>query len=192
MSTLPTRPKIPDPVPLAKVDAERQKIYGGLKPVDAIPPQLIPVKPIQEATSEHVEDKKEFVRSILGRTSFTKKYTLFGRVNVKMATRTVLQTEKLYELTAHVPEAERDSWFNRFSLLSTLKSVIDSTHGNYFDVPENLLEGNWQELVDKFLLTMPLPMYSALIDVSASFEKLVEDLTEKAAEPGFWPTVGPS
>jgi len=191
MGLAPVRPKIPDVVPLDKADPERQKLYGGLKTEAAIEPAKPPAPAVslEKATEE---DKKEFVRALLGRVPFTKDYTLFGRVKVKLGSRTVAQTEKLYELTAQTPEPERDAWFHRYQLLSVLKEVKDPGHGNYFDAPVNLLDGDWREGVERFLLTLPLPMYSALIDLSVAFEALFDELVDAADKPGFWPTVGPN
>lgn len=185
-----SRPRIPTPVPLAQTDPERQKIYGDLTAEPAAaPPVMRSPEPLKISASE--DEKREFVRSILGKVAYEKEYTLFGRIRVKFASRSIKESERMFEEAAKIDKTEdRNCWLRRFQLFSCLREVMDPEAGNYYDVPKNLLDGEWRENIERFLLNLPAPVYQALMGVSDEFEKHVKELVSAAAKPGFWPTVG--
>lgn len=185
------KPVIAKPIPLDQVDPDRQREYGGLTTA----PATISVDSLEEKPPEPLdEDKKEFVRAILGNVPFGKTYVIYGSIKVSFLTRAVMITEKLYEELRGMPtvktKEEWELWERRFKLLSTLSAVVDAKSVPIYNPPKTLLEGKWQEGAEKYLLSLPAPLYQALLNVSEGFESYVSNLIESADKPDFWPTVG--
>lgn len=195
--------KIPVPVKLENADETRKALYGGIsdvrkeaiisdKPIDAAqeapPPvmgtaQDIPVVPDLQITDD---DKKTFVRSVLGNRPFSKTYVLFGSVRVVLTDRTPDATLEMYN--AAVKEAQPDTadWpaaLNRHCLAYTLTEMeIDRKVEKQAQLPVNM----------EYLKKLPRPLYLALLDVSDAFEQLVNVLVDKAQDRDFWRAGGSS
>lgn len=213
----PQKPKIAPTVPLASADAERQKLYGPLveeqerlksleKPIDlesAPPPPVKPPDPPAEPAEPPIPplaeptdaDKQAFTASILGGKRYEKMYVIFGNVQVFFQDRTSKQTEMMFDEMRTMETQGRIKtdedwllWSERFKLVLQLRSM---------EVPQQPKK-IWEEcpieevrkLLDN-LLTMPKPLYSALMELCRIFEIHVETLTNKASDPSFWTPVTP-
>lgn len=186
-----TKPKIAEPVPLEQLDSDRFNEYRDLS---ATPPKPGPVPVSVAATKELDEDKKEFVRAILGNVPFGKKYMLYGVVEAVFLTRPIAITEKMYDelrgLNLTTTE-EWNLWLARFKLLSTLSQVNDKKNNhNLYAPPKTVLEGSWQHGAQKYLLSLSPSLYEALLNASSEFESYTQSFIEQASQPDFWQTVG--
>ncbi len=201
--------KIPTPVPLDQADPERQKLYKDLASVDAklpepvevdtAPPIGIPPPPDPDLDEQYYQptedDKRAFVRSVLGGRSFEKKFLLFGVVEAQFVDRTTETTEQLYgqfeadsiagKIQTSTDEAWA-SWLERYNLASTLRQFKDDAGIKSY--PQQL---NLNERVTE-LMKINKPLYQALMQAGRRFEAIVSTLTAKAHEPDFWKTGGAS
>ena len=177
-------------VPLSAADTGRQEVYGEMFGTSAA-----------EQKPDVVDaDKQNFVRALLGDKAFEKTYTLFGQITAVYRSRTGKQTEKLYEILdriaagSHVGEEAEvkvntpelwQLWHDRFMLASSLSSVKQTglSTKNYPDTD------NFVSRVNE-LLTLPQPIFQALLQASRDFESLVTAMTDEAQNPDFWPAGG--
>ena len=216
------RPAIPQPVPLEQLDAARQSEYAALaeankklegkleepaaKPAvrsagipfvpEVSPPDEVAPKKEPNPWDPTDEDKKSFVRSILGGKNYEKSYTLFGSVKVVFGDRDVDLTEKMYDqLEAdgktdtqkiHVDTDEQWSvWAERYMLGATLRSVtMEKTPAKTFAPPE-VFHDRFKELS-----AYPRPLYQALMETARIFELHIRELVSKAQDANFWKTGG--
>ena len=141
------------------------------------------------------EDKKNFVRSILGGKDYEKSYTLFGSVKVVFGDRGVDLTERMYDALEadgkdgpriHIDTDEQWSvWAERYMLGATLRSVtMEKTPAKSFAPPENFHD-RFEELS-----AYPRPLYQALMEAARTFELHIRELVSKAQDANFWKTGG--
>lgn len=169
-----------------------QTTSGAVPPTPPIVSTMI--QPLEEDPSAPTEDdKKEFLRCILGQTQYSKKYTLFGDIEVRFVDRSVSASEKIYSELAELVskggiKAETDDqwsmWIERFTLAATHVSTATATTGTNFTAQEHLMDKV------KTYLDMPRPYYEALMETSRIFEEHVASLTRRAQDTNFWLTGG--
>lgn len=197
-------------------DPERQRMYGGLVAVEAKPAEAVVEEPEVSQEPEPVlcphcrmnvnadpnspddEDKKEFVRAILGNRTYIKKYRLFGNMTVRMTSWTTRLAERMYmQLNSDMDEGilksreEWDVWRERYRLLLCLESAEADDSRKILDRKELPVESKeWRSLVEERFLGLPEPLYRAFMDLGRKFEGHLDSLMKRASSADFWPTVG--
>jgi hypothetical protein len=210
----PSKSKIPEPVPLESLDEDQQNLYKGLKASGGIATSPELDKPLPELSPEEVSefqqlvlletdpsdptdnDKKTFVRSILSEKQYEKQYTLFGSVLTIFVDRSVNLTEQLYKelyedikgatpkITATSDE-DYEIWLERYKLAACLTRI---DRPNQASVHYSAKNGFYPLAVQ--LMTLPKPIYTALMETSRIFERHVEILIRRAQDSNFWKTGG--
>jgi hypothetical protein len=104
----PIGKNIAKPVPLAAVDPKRAAVYAPLAAVineekvaagEAPVADLLPPEPPPLPWAPNAEDKKNFLRTVLGSTQYEKVYPMFGgMVQAYFKDRTAEQCEHLYQV----------------------------------------------------------------------------------------------
>lgn len=194
--------KIPVPVKLENADEARKAMYGGISEVrqeargDAVkaaecPPTMgvaqdIPV--LADDTPQITdEDKKSFVRSVLGNRPFSKTFMLFGTVRVVFTDRVPDATIEMYNAAVKETPTDSPDWFstlNRYCLAYTLTEIE-------IERKIDKLQMTASDKMD-YLKKLSRPLYLALLDVSDDFEQLVNALVDKAQDRDFWQAGGSS
>jgi hypothetical protein len=201
----PQGARIPPSVPMDKLDPERAKLYAGLdarleEPEEPTQPSLpIPSPPEPDLDDQYYlpdeEDKKAFLRALLGGKQFEKRFSLYGTIEASMVDRTTDQTEALYtaletDSKAGKIRTETDeqwiTWVERYRLASSLSEYKDANGPKRYTATTEFLERT------KELMKMPKPLYAAFMQTSRRFEAVVDVLTRRAHDPGFWKTGGAS
>jgi hypothetical protein len=198
--------KIPTPVRLEDADEARKVMYGGItdvrkefkkedellpEPVEEVAPTPIGVAqdipeeagPILEIAEE---DKRSFVRSILGGRPFSKTYILFDVVKATFIDRTPDKTISMYEQAKAEANFDSPEWsavFNRYYLASTLTTLTIDNKAEQMDTD------NLKAKIVR-LKELPRPLYLALLDAAENFERLVDVLVDKAQDRDFWKAGG--
>ena len=203
--TTPPGIKIPSAVPLDQADGAKQALYGPLAAAQSelsqnpgsaeLATESAPAVYVTAAAASDSEvtnqDKKDFVRCLLGSYPFKKEYKLFGSVTVTLEDSGTEATEALYtglwelDKKQHFSDAEFELHKRRRLLAQELKQVkIGANPAQQFTaeltIEERLLK----------LMEFQKPLYRALLQTSEQFEQLVEQLTSKALDPNFWKTDG--
>lgn len=212
--TTPTAAKLAPPVDISEADSERQKMYGGLsdarnrafedpsiKPAETPDFAEIEVDPDLPVVTD--EDKKAFVRAVLGNKVFEKTYTLFGSITVVFADRTVVESEALYDSLKTITDP--DEWrlaLEQRQLSSAVKElagngilykVLDKGAPKIGEVLGNGTEVDFNTchvIRFKQISAFSKPLYKALLQTSRRFEILVSTLTDSAHIDSFWPAGG--
>jgi hypothetical protein len=139
------------------------KILGGTV---AGQPSAAP-EPAQERSEEApvpldvpVEDRKNYIRSLLAKEPFQKKYELFGgNLIVTFKTRKTVENE----LVSNQPEADR----HKSKLVTSLVSLMVGQTRSAFDQLDDIAS-------------------AAVYAVFGEFEELCEELFRRANDPDFW------
>ena len=211
---LPRKANIPAPVPVEQLDDARKKEYGELikanndleKPIDeGALPTVSPGLPVAAKEEKPKwfpteEDKKVFLRSVLGGHNFSKTYVLFGSINAYFEDRSVELTETMYEKLDEDIKAGRikvsegdddtwETWAERYVLACTLRLVKDTSagapsKGEAFEAPTDFFERY------RALIKRPRPVYQALMEAARCFEALLKVLIDAAQESDFWKSGG--
>jgi hypothetical protein len=203
-------PKVPKPVPVSSLDPERRALYEGLRDnpdSDVLEEPEVETKgsekaratptPLPGMTSQELaeyaeatdEDKKAFIRSVLSGSEFSKKYVLFGQVEVLFVDRNAELDEQLYAQlendfsTCELSEIEWLDWLNRYKTAANVREVKAGKDRTTHPVPSSLKDRVKQLSVNK-------PLFAALLDANRCFEQLVSTMIQKAQEPNFWKTGG--
>jgi hypothetical protein len=195
--------KIPTPVRLEDADEARKAMYGGIAGVrDEFDKDKAPLPEPEETTQEKAppimgeaqnpeteaavdvsdEDKRAFVRSILGGRAFTKTYVLFGAVTAVFTDRTPDKTLKMYEQVKTEADYATHEWpaaFTAHCLASTLTALEIDRKAEIMNVDD--LKPKIERLKQ-----LPRPLYLALLDTAENFEHLVDLLVDKAQDRDFW------
>lgn len=183
---LPTAPKAPE------------LTTGETDPEPNIPP---PVKPDLDELkwTPTADDKKEFVRSVLGMKPFTKIVELFnGEVKLFFEDRTFEETENLYAAMSNDAAVNTIAtgtdeayavWEARYKLASTLRKVAMGRKDVVF-APADKYFDRFNEIKDA--LGKARGLLSAVLDASACFEAITFKLTNAAQDRSFWKTAGAS
>jgi len=180
------KPSIPQPVDLKDTDPERQKLYGKLtemteEEIDtseekghAIPPVEEEVPAAKKATEE---DKKEFLRSVMGGSRYVKTYVLFGSIKAVFADRTTEITEDLFRRLSEstLNQEGKEIFFDRLLLAAQLTQLGKDSYVGA-DVDENI----------KRILKLSKPLYQAVMAACRDFEAHVAYLTDHAQDADFW------
>ncbi len=192
---------IAKPVPLAAADKKQQDIYMPLAAalaeeggVSAEPPDpaLLPAEPPASPWEPSEDDKKNFVRTLLGGGQYEKTYRLFnGMVVATFKDRTTQQCEDLYavlrsqqEMNAF-PESDYALWEARYHLAATLcKLELDGRRTADLAYPTEL-PNRITELMEH-----PSPLYQALMAASDHFERHLNLMIGSARTDSFWQTDG--
>ena len=188
------------PVPLVEASPERQAVYKPLTDVrlkergetagpDPVPEVVEQVQPWEPTA----EDKKNFMRALLGARQYEKTYTLFnGAVKVTFLDRTAKQAETLYQTLRNdhemqlFPEADLDLWEARYHFAATLRKLeLNDRAPVDFDFPEK-----FHERVVELMENNSSPLYQALMSVSDTFERHLSTLIANARNESFWQTGG--
>lgn len=214
---VPKPSAIPNPVSIDKVGPERQTEYKELLKTakeleaplpDTITPTLLQAlvdsaakeeeaPPEPELVLPSAEDRKTFLRSILGGKQFEKGYVLFGGMLVlRFIDRSVDLTEKMYDQLEEDARAKKikieteeqwSVWVERYCMAATLCFVSFSDQKGTTYTPLDRLLDRASEVM-KFAR----PVYQAIMEASRTFEQHLQILTEKAQDPNFWQADGKS
>lgn len=202
----PPQVAIPKPVDVASLPEDQRKLYEGLGDVAAkLPEPESPketaggyVSPPEPDLDEDYykpddEDKKAFVRSLLGGKQFEKRFKLFNAIDVTLLDRSTEHTEMLFnqlEVDTNQARIKTDTddqwvtWNERYCLASTMRVYRDGA-GEKGYLPTDKLFERVQEL-----MKLPKPIYQALLQTSRRFEVIVQTLTRRAHDKDFWVTGG--
>lgn len=187
--------KIAEPIPLEEASSSKQGTYGPLvaarkeelaaegKTVEEPAPRPKP-KDDAEPTAE---DKKAFLKAVLGDKQYEKTYPLFdGTLEVTLRDRSTQDTEQMYEkLRDDEFQKEFNLWEQRFMLACGLQKVrFKGANVREFEKPDDL-KGRVLELME-----FTKPVYMALMETGRLFERHVRVLTSKAHAPDFWKADG--
>jgi len=142
------------------------------------------------------EEKKAFVRCLLGNKQYQKTYNLFGAVEAVFEDRGVEQTERMYAELNQAREAGTINitdeasvvyWTGKFLAATTLKQLRGTDGATLLGAPS--ADDNLYAKVQR-LTTLSRPLYHAVMDASTDFEQHVEQLIQVARDPGFWQAGG--
>lgn len=156
---------------------------GLLTAVDKVeepPPPPDPAEPNED-------EKRVFVRSILGSKSYEREFVLFGDLKVLFRDRDVPATEAMYAaVEAHLKDknVSEEEWgvcVERYMCATTFVKTSQET--------VNLGPGNINDHFDA-LCKLPRPIYTALMDASRTFERHIEMLVGRAQDRDFWKAGG--
>jgi len=201
------KPNIPPVVPLDQAPSDKKDEYKDLfeaaKEAEAGDPvapthddtQPKPVDPLTPKPTEpeiSPEDKLAFVESILGEKPYAKSYKLFGdKVDATFQDRTVEDSEAVYKQLDEDYEKgaikSDEQWqvaLERYQMAAGLQSFVLAGSKGAFD-----MGGSFQERLTR-LMTLPTPVYRALMAASRKFEEEVNFLVGKADDPDFWAADG--
>lgn len=192
-STPPKGGSIADPVDLKDTDPERQKLYGKLAGMDGLAGEAEDESPQKDApelpTADRAprllpseDDKKEFLRSILKGSRYSKKIILFGNMEAAFADRSTAITEEILRSLVK-RELSVEDWTVE-SERRLLASQLLSFGSDIFIHPADTLE-KVEENLNK-ILKLTKPLYQALMHACRDFEEHVAYLTNKAQDPDFW------
>ena len=172
---------------------EIQEPLAGIGDPVAANPEALP--PERSAYSE--EDKKAFVRAILGDKPFAKTYTLFGDVRVTF----VDSMQAAYNTLPNIIRADIDAGLaqnfgsddvgelvNRYLAALTVRDVI-SASGKAIKAYKEPAVTKLHERVAE-LLMLPRPLFLALVNAASDFDSLINGMVERAAVENFWRTGG--
>jgi len=197
-------PKIGPTLAPAQVDPEKRR---EIEELDAVAKELkqpiegigdAPSLPPQGGTAYSEEDKKSFVRAILGSQPFAKPYTLFGGIRVTFVDAPaeaygMLPTVIKADMTAGLaPKLGQDDDANelvaRYLAALTVRDILgpNAKPIKAFKEPD-LTKLN--ERV-KELLELPRPLFLAVVNAAMDFDSLINGLVERAAVANFWQTGG--
>jgi hypothetical protein len=201
-------PKIPDTVPLAQADEQRQELYGPLakmskadvEKIDLDPEEGPEPEPQPEAESESTfvppseEDRKAFLSALLGGKQYEKKFTLFGGTTITLRDRTTKDTETVLAILRQradkeaMTEEDYGIAYDRYMLVIQMVDL----NGNEYAIKE--LNTDDQNVLDTsvrdWLLSMPRPIYHAVLMAFRRFEEENAFMTERALDSDFWTPVG--
>jgi hypothetical protein len=201
----PVAVNVPKPVDVASLPEEQRKLYEGLETVAEKLPDLPEQPPaggyvpppepdLDEAYYRPDEDdKRAFVRALLGGKQFEKRFKLFNAIEVTLLDRSTEHTEMLFnqlEVDANqdrIKTGTDDQWITwneRYCLATTLRIYKDGS-GEKGYLPTDKLHERVQEL-----MKLPKPVYQALLQTSRRFEIIVQTLTRRAHDKDFWLTGG--
>jgi hypothetical protein len=207
------QPKIPETVPLEKTDEHRQAVYGPLaatskdtekldleeesEPSTAEPEVGDIKRPEFEPPSE--DDRKAFLSALLGGKQYEKRFALFGGgVTVKFRDRTTKDTEAVLAILRrladkeHMTQDDYDIIYDRYMLVIQFVEFNDEEHA----IKELEADERNRELLDKcvqeWLLSMPRPVYHAVLQAFRQFENENAFMTEHALDSDFWKPDGPA
>jgi len=202
------KPQIAKPVPIEQTDSGRQNTYNELlktaktleAPLTDTAASTLPLSPstVQPAIVIQPisdQDKKNFLRAILGGKDYEKKYKLFDNIDVSMSDRSVELTERMYNQLEEDQKNKKikietdegwDVWTDRYQMAAVVRAVTGLQGGEQYPIPENFFDRV------QVLMRFPKPVYSALMETTRKFEDHVETLTSKAQEPDFWRAGGKS
>lgn len=202
----PAQVAIPKPVDVSALPEEQRKLYEGLGNTDKLPdPEPEPVKEVGGYVSPpepdlderyyqpDEEDKKAFVRALLGGKQFEKRFKLFNAIDVTLLDRSTEHTETLYnqlesDATKGLIRTDTDdqwvTWNERYCLASTLRIYRDGSGEKGYLPTEKLNERTLE------LMKLPKPVFQALMQTSRRFEVIVQTLTKRAHDKDFWQTGG--
>lgn len=204
--------KVPKVVPLNAADEERKEVYGTLADVRAEelggklaidgpeaeatpgpveppiePPtvELPPEEPPRDFAAPSEDDKKEYMRCVLGERSYAKTYDLFGGVlQASLQEREIGETEKMFStLDAYIreqklPIEQYDLWLERFQLATNLRILT-------FGKRQVELEPDLVKRLTQ-ILTLKNATYRALMETGRTFERHIQIMAENALDPNFW------
>lgn len=191
-------PKIASAVPLSAAPADKQELYAPLtgeapeaaavedsesqleKPADPNSPDPLP----------SVEDKEAFLASVLGKTPYTKEYTIFdGTVKVCLSDCTPEESDSLYSQLADMRDKREinsaedwNLWAARLRLAVQLRKLSLDSKAEEFD----RISGDRLVARARILMRMPRSIFYALLDLSAHMEKSVLYLISHMRDPGFY------
>jgi len=113
------------------------------------------------------EDKKRYIRSLLGKENFIKTYSLFGgNLSVSFKTRTAKQAESLRDVD------EKDRY--KAKLMCSLNKTLIGK----------------EELATNDLSPLDDVAYSAVCKAFNEFEELCDEMYRRANDPDFWTGTG--
>lgn len=203
MTTPAAGAKLAPPVELNEADSERQKMYSGISDARSRALEDPSIKPLPTPDFEPIEidptlpvitddDKKAFVRAVLGNKVFEKTYTLFGCIEVVFADRTVEESEKLYESLAAITDPDQwRLWLEQRQLTSTLKLLTSKDISYKIIVNDTEFQFEVQHMIRFGAISkFNKPLFKALLQTSRRFELLVTSLTDSAHMTSFWPAGG--
>jgi len=145
------------------------------------------------------DEKRDFVRSLLGETPYRKVYNMFGAFEITFRDRSVKGSEDMYEAISQCGrdkkinlqnENEASLWVRRFQMAETLVS-IKQADGTVVLSFENITPASRLERV-LTVMQLSRPLYQAVYDTAIEFEQHIDLLTRKADEPDFWKAGGTS
>lgn len=210
---VPGNPKIAPVIPITSAPAEKQAEYAEfVKALEQVPsqrleeapevvesvrdtPLLVPIVDTDSAEPTD-EDKAEFVRSILGDFDYRKSFVLFGAVSAVFTDRSVELTERMYE------QLDKDSedklgidseegyavWLDRYIAAATLVRLEYPEKKILNDLDQNDTSNLYERA--KKIMSLPKPMYTAVLETSRTFDTHVGRLVERAQDENFWQTDG--
>lgn len=168
-------------------------------------PELAPHAPLTPENDEErwtptSEDKKDFIRAVLGMRPFEKVFELFGgEVKILFQDRTFAETEALFAsmgtdsdagtISTLTTEAET-VWETRYKLSTTLRKVTVAKKEHIFAIADLKPFDRYTEIAKAFDGSEPL--MAAINRASQDFEAIVFKLTSLAQDKSFWKTDGAS
>jgi len=148
-----------------QVEQVAEEIGFTVEGKEAKPAEAPAQKPEEEDTISE-EDKRNYLRSLLGKERFVKEYTLFGgAVKVEFTTRTVLERNKLKEMGDVIRQLHKLSYS-----LNSITLGDRCTRNPDIDLIQDL-----DDIV-----------YASILKVFNEFESLCEELFRRASSPDFW------
>lgn len=135
------------------------------------------VEPEQEEVKLDVsdEDKRNFIRSVLGSKPFAKEYKLFGdTIVIVFRTRTVSENAKLNS------ESVRDETWEMKKLAATIDNFKIGSD------PTQALNGMDEAQLNTVFGSMAAITYSSIVKAYRSFEGLCDAIFEASLRADFW------
>jgi hypothetical protein len=175
------------------------------KPIDGQARQLTPVSTtricpnckvdIDNFTSANpsVEDKRRWLRHIMGESRFCKEYSMYGGAavimlqsrTVKDGDEIVRKLSKLRDDAAFEPASIFEA-MGRMRLAYSLKSITYSDRKDAYDVTAEGFDA-----VQARLLALPEAILEMLLHCQSTFDDLTAELSVKGIDTNFWKPIGP-
>ena len=152
--------------------------------------------PIDEAAEPTEDDRRNFMRSILGDIQYEKEYVLFGgMVVVKMVDISPKQEDEIFEQLAVDQREEiiktQEDWeiqLDRYRAVTNVRSILKS--GVAGDAPENPRKKTLREKVDSICRMTNSTTYRAILRSVKVFRRQLDILTERSMQSDFWQVDG--
>ena len=198
-------PKIGPTIPLAEADPAKRKEIEELdkvakelkEPLEGIG-EAAPSLPPQPGTAYSDDDKKAFVRALLAGKPFAKPYTLFGEFRVTFSDSpqeayAALPDVIRADITAGLaPNAGNDDavgdLVSRYLAALSVRDILGPGGKSVRTYKEADVTKLNERVKD--LLTLPRPLFLAVVNAASDFDTLVNGLIERAATENFWRTGG--
>jgi len=168
--------------PSPTIEEVANVLGGSVNKVIDEPVEVVKVTPpIVEGVEVSMEDRKEYLRTLLAGEAFKKKYVLYnGNIEVEFRTRTVKENDNIYIQLNHPDMQARINARSKAIIRERLRMItcIDklSVGGAMYKLPLSL------EIFDE----MNEVVFSAIRKSMRHFEDTCDVLFEKANDSNFW------